>query len=159
MAEMKRSDKLERIVAAYSLFAAAIPDVPDEWAARLRTMAAGVAPTVARLSQPGSGARSSEIAAGLEQGLRETPDLIACVAPQWRLGVAEAFCHAIAATYPDLYATDRKRLERVVARGKIKSEAELYLIRHHADAAESDPNAREFAERLNGLLAAYELRA
>jgi hypothetical protein len=154
-----RSTKLDKLVAAYTRFGAGIAEVPDDWAQRLYRTASGLSEKVASLRTSGSGVTPSQLASGLEQGLRETPDIIACVGAEWRPLVSGAFRSAISAEYPEFYAKDQKKLERVVARGKIGSEAEFYLLRHHAETLEGDPEQEERLAATYALLEAYELRA
>jgi len=154
-----RSPKLDKIVAAYARFGAAIAGVPDEWAQRLYRTASDLPQKVASLRGKDSGVMPSQITSGLEQGLRETPDIIACVSSEWRPLVATAFRSAISAEYPEFYAKDRNTLERVLSRGKIRSEAEFYLLRHHAETLEGDPEQTERLAATYALLETYEMRA
>lgn len=156
--EPTKRTKLQKLVAAYERFGAEIAGVPDAWAERLHIVSSGVAGFASdnlsrRDTKPG------ELAAGLEQGLRETPDLSAAVAPEYRPKVAAAFYRAVTAEYPDFFNKDAKRLDKVLARGRIRTEPEFYLVRHFLDTLEGVPQATSTVQQLYELLGAYEARA
>lgn len=150
--------KLEKIVACYARIAVEIADVPDAWVRKLHRSSSGVAAAVERASTTQGAPKLGEIALGLEQGLRELPDMFGIVSPQWRPAVARAFRDAIAAEYPEFFERDAKRLEAILARGKIRNEREFQLIRHRVEALEGDPGAAETLEALYEMLGAFENR-
>jgi hypothetical protein len=153
---MTRTDKL---LAAYERFGAAISAVPDERAQSLHRTSAGVREFVADTLARHPEATSSQIGAGLEQGLRETPQLIQGISPEWRAVVSRAFQEALAQEYPAFIALEEERLNKVLARGKIRTEAEFYRIRHEIDVLEGDPSKHRRLEGLYALVNAYEARA
>jgi len=153
-----RRTKLQKLMAIYERFGADIAEVPDQWAQQLHRMASGVTRSVPALLSKDGAPKPSELASGLEQGLRETPDIIATVSAQWRPAVAHAFRNAVSAEYPEFFERDSQRLEKVLARGQIKTESEFYLARHFVDTLEGDPNAAARLQQLYAMLDAYELR-
>ena len=87
------------------------------------------------------------------------PNLISEVDVQWRWAVSRALHEALAAEYPKFLALDAKRLERILARGKIRTETEFYLVRHQIDVLEGEPELGEELRKLCALVDAYEANA
>jgi hypothetical protein len=104
-------------------------------------------------------ATSSQVGAGLEQGLRETPQLIQAIAPEWRAFVSRAFHDALTQEYPRFIVLEEERLKKILARGKIRSEAEFYCIRHEIDVLEGEPTRGSELENIYALVDAFETRA
>jgi len=134
--ESRKQSKLDRLIAVYERFAQDIQSVPDPWAIKLAKQSSIVRLKVQETLGKELGATRSQFAAGLEQGLRDTPDFIALVAPEWRSQVAKALNQAIEEEYPQFVARDTQRLEKIRLRGKIRTESEYYLIRHQIDVLE-----------------------
>ena len=151
--------KLDKLLAAYERFGAAIANVPDEQARSLCRTSAGVREFVADASARHPEPTASQLSAGLEQGLRETPELIQGVAAEWRGAVSRAFHEALSQDYPAFMALEEERLNKVLARGKIRSEAEFYRVRHEIDVLEGEPSRNSKLVRLYELANAYEARA
>ncbi len=151
--------KTERIFAAYERFGAAIASIPDTHAQTLYRTSAGARAFVSEVRARDPKITRSQAGAGLEQGLREAPLLIQAVAPEWRTAVARAFYEALAHDYPDFLAQEAERLQKVLARGKIRSEAEYYRIRHEIDIVEGEPSRKGELQDLYGLIDAFEARA
>jgi hypothetical protein len=150
--------KTEKLFAAYARFAQAIPGIPDEKAWELCQVAAGVPAFVAEVRSRDPKPTNSQITAGLEQGLREMPGLIGGVDIQWRGAVSKALHDAITAEYPEFLHLETARLEKVMARGKIRTEAEFYLVRHRIDVLEGEPELPEQLRGLYALVEAFEAR-
>ena len=151
--------KTEKILIAYERFGTAIASIPDDRAQVLYRTSAGAREFVASVRAREPKIRMSQASAGLEQGLRETPELIQDVSPEWRAKVAQAFHEALMSSYPEFIALESARLHKVLARGKIRSEAEFYRVRHEIDVTEGDPNRQEELRKLYALVDAYEARA
>jgi len=151
--------KPEKLVAAYARFARAVSNIPDEKAWELCRVAAGVPAFVTEARTRDPKPTGSQIAAGLEQGWREMLDLVGEVDIQWRGAVSNALHDAIAAEYPEFLQLETARLEKIMARGKIRTEAEFYLVRHNIDVLEGEPELPEELRRLYALVEAYEARA
>ena len=128
--------KLEKLIAVYEHFGQEIEAIPDPWASKLAKQSNAVRASVERTLGKEPGATKSQFAAGLEQGLRDTPDFIALVSPDWRAHVAKALNGAVLTAYPEFLAKDAERLEKIRSRGKIRTESEYYLIRHKIDVLE-----------------------
>ena len=128
--------KLEKLIAVYEHFAQEIETIPDPWASKLAKQSNSVRAAVERALGKEPGATRSQFAAGLEQGLRDTPDFIAMISPEWRAQVAKALNHAVKTAYPEFIAKDAERLKKIQARGRIRTESEYYLIRHKIDVLE-----------------------
>ena len=86
------------------------------------------------------------------------PDLIGEVDIQWRAAVSKALHDAVAAEYPEFLHLEAVRLEKVLARGKIRTEAEFYLVRHRIDVLEGEPELPEALRTLYALVEAFEAR-
>ncbi|GAB1406121.1 hypothetical protein MASR1M8_00400 [Thermomonas brevis] len=134
--ESGNRSKLEKLIAVYEHFGQEIQAIPDPWASKLAKQSNAVRATVERTLGKEPGATKSQFAAGLEQGLRDTPDFIAMVSPEWRAHVAKALNSAVMTAYPEFLAKDAERLEKIRTRGKIKTESEYYLVRHKIDVLE-----------------------
>ena len=134
--ESGKRNKLEKLIAVYEHFGQEIEAVPDPWASKLARQSNAVRATVERTLGKEPGATRSQFAAGLEQGLRDTPDFIAMISPEWRAQVAKALNRAVQTAYPEFIAKDAERLEKVRARGRIRTDSEYYLIRHQIDVLE-----------------------
>jgi hypothetical protein len=151
--------KTEKILAAYERFGAAIAGIPDTHAQSLHRILAGAREFVEEVRARDPRITTSQASAGLEQGLRETPELIQAIAPQWRVVVAKAFYDALAHDYPQFLALESERLKKVLARGKIRSEAEYHRVRHEIDLVEGDPSRHGELNDLYGLIDAFDARA
>ena len=134
--ESVKPNRLEKLIAVYEHFGRAIEAVPDPWASKLANQSNAVRATVERTIGKEPGATRSQFAAGLEQGLRDTLDFIAMISPEWRVQVAKALNHAVQTAYPEFIAKDAERLEKVRARGGIRTDSEYYLVRHQIDVLE-----------------------
>jgi len=119
-------------------------------------VADGVPAFVAEVNTQGVKQTSSQIVAGLEQGLREMPALIDEVDVHWRAAVSKALHDAVAAEYPEFLHIEAARLEKVVLRGKVRTKAELHLVRHRIDVLESEPELPAELRRLYALVEAYQ---
>ena len=150
--------KVEKLCAAYESFGRAIASVPDEQARALTRVSEGVREFVAGALQRVPRPTPSQVATGLEQGWRETPELIRGVAQQWRPEVARAWEDANQANYPEFLAKEKLRLQNVLARGKIKTESEFYRVRHEIDVLEAAANRKDELQCLYSLVDAYERR-
>jgi hypothetical protein len=151
--------KTEKILAAYERFGAAIASIPDTHAQRLHRTSAGVRDFVAQACAREPKVTPSQACAGLEQGLRETPELIQAVAPEWRGAVGKAFYDALSHDYPEFLILEAERLKKVLLRGKIRSEAEYHRVRHEIDVVEGDPSRQGELKELHDLIDAFDTRA
>jgi hypothetical protein len=150
--------KSEKLFAAYARFAQTIVGIPDEKTWELCQVAAGVPAFVAEVRSRDPRPTSSQIIAGLEQGLREMPGLIGGVDSQWRGAVSKALHDALTAEYPEFLQLETARLEKVMARGKIRTEAEFSLVRHRIDVLEGEPELAAELKSLYALVEAFEAR-
>jgi len=151
------ASKSEKLLAAYARFAQAISAIPDEKAWELALVATGVPTFVAEARPQGAKPTSSQVVSGLEQGLRDMPHLVGEVDSQWRGAVSKALHDAVAAEYPEFLRLETARLGKVVARGKIRTEAEFHLVRHRIDVLESEPELPEVLSTLYALVEAFEI--
>jgi hypothetical protein len=148
--------KIQQILAVYERFSQSIAAIPDLKAQELYRVAAGVPQFVANFRSVQPEADSSEIESGLEQGLHELPILVNEVEDQWRWAVSNALHDAIACEYPDFLEKDTARISKILARGKISSEDEFYLIRYRIDVLEAQPELAQELQQLYALINGYE---
>ena len=144
--ESRKRSKLEKLIAVYEHFGQKIEAIPDPWASKLAKQSNAVRETVEKTLGKEPGATKSQFAAGLEQGLRDTPDFIAMISPEWRAQVAKALNSAVMIAYPEFLAKDAERLEKIRNRGKIRTESEYYLIRHKIDVLEGSGDTELLTE-------------
>lgn len=141
----------------YECFGQEIASIPDSWASDLAKRSSGIRVSSISVLSKEQGLSKTQLAAGLEQGLRDFPDVFVLVAPEWRGQVAKAFNAAIQSEYPEFLARDAERLEKVRSRGKIRTEAEYYLIRHQIDVLEGG-SSDVLLQELYSLADAYEAK-
>ena len=150
--------KLEKLLAVWAMFADQTRGTADPEVQELHRVAAGVPQFVeaARLRVPKP--TNSQIASGLEQALREIADLggvkVQSRAPVWR-----AIQQALSAEYPEFLSFDAERLAKVMKCGRIRTDAEFYLVRHRIDVVEGERKHEEELEKLYALVGDYETRA
>lgn len=152
------STKSQKILAAYQAFAQRIASIPDPKAQELFHVASGVARFVAGVQATKPHLTPSQIASGLEQGLRELPELIGAVDIHWRWALARALHDAIAAEYPDALLVDAQQLRTIVARGEILTKSEFHLVRYRIDVLEAMPELDPELTFLHALASDYEAR-
>jgi hypothetical protein len=148
-----RSDKLGKLVAVFDQFHDDIARLDDPMAQRLVTNWAG---SRHQYEQPTLAPRSA-LAAGMEQGLRETPMLIQSMQSEARKQAVQALSAATAVHYPEFLAKEADCLSKIKTRGSIRGEAEFHLVRHRIDVLEGEPGQEqelyllyELAERFEG---------
>jgi hypothetical protein len=151
--------KAQKILAAYERFAQEIVAIPDPKAQELYRIAVSVPQFITDMRSKQPHINSSQIASGLEQGLRELPGLVGMVDAQWRWAVARALHDAISSEYPESLKADVDRLKKILVRGKIRTEREFYLVRHQIDVLEGQPELAEDLKCLYSLADEYEARA
>jgi hypothetical protein len=127
--------KLERLVASFDCFYGQLADVPEAAFAELRDSWQTYKETVVGRNVPG--VRRSQLAAGLEQGLRELPLLLDSMTPETRKRAAVAYASAIKKEHPEFFQDIRDRFDKIVARGRIRGEAEFHLVRSEIDFLEA----------------------
>lgn len=102
-------------------------------------------------------ATRSQIAAGLRQGLRETPRILDSMPGPARKAAMRALAAAFQTECPDFLLQDKDRMVKIRTRKSIRTEAEFYLVRHQIDLLEETEKSTELAE-LYALLDQYEAR-
>ena len=151
---LARTDKLAKLVAVFDEFHEAIARLEDPMAKRLVENWAGIRH---QYVEP-SGTTRSAFASGMEQGLRETPILLRSMQPEARKCAVQALAAATSVHYPDFLHKDAERLAKIKARGSIRSENEVYLVRHHVDLLEGEPGQEEELRLLYELVDRFEAR-
>lgn len=85
----------------------------------------------------------SQIAAGLEQGLRDLSMVVAGQPEEVRSAAISAYRDAIQIEYPDFIEKNKQRLAKVLKRGSVRSESEWYLLQHRVDEIEGTTEHEE----------------
>jgi len=83
-----------------------------------------------------AGVRKSQIASGLEQGLRELPMLLRVVESGKRAQVSQHLHSSVARNFPEFFRQDASLLAAIIARSKIRNAREYYAVRHRIDELE-----------------------
>lgn len=97
----------------------------------------------------------SQIAAGLEQSLRDFSTIVASQPKETRVAAASAFRDAVLSEYPEFFEHDRLRLKKVLERGRIRTEGEYYIVQHRLDEIEGEPALQDEVETLWSLMDNY----
>lgn len=102
-------------------------------------------------------APKSVIATGLEQGVNELPLFFEEMEPSLRETVFQTYYSALDEIVPDYQEKLSNRVQRILKRGKIKSESEFYLLRSRLDQIEGSGVKEEFL--VSAILGQYEAEA
>jgi len=149
-----RNDKLTKLVAVFDQFYRDIAQLDDPVAQRLVENWATIRN---RYLEPASLCRSA-LAAGMEQGLRDTPEFFLSMSSAARKRASLALSAATASHYPDSLRKDAERLVKIKDRGSIRGENEFYLVRHRVDVLEGEPSLTDELHLLNRLIDKFESR-
>ena len=97
----------------------------------------------------------SQIAAGMEQGLRDLSMMLPAQDPKIRSAAMSAFRDALDSEYPEFLERDKQRLAKVLARGQVRTESEWYLLQSRLDEIEGDPEFEQETTKLWELIDNY----
>ena len=97
----------------------------------------------------------SQIAAGLEQGIRDLSMMLPAQDPEIRSAAMSAFRDAMKSEYPEFLERDKQRLDKVLGRGHIRTENEYYLLQSRLDGIEGDPEFEDETKRLWDMMDNY----
>lgn len=103
-----------------------------------------------------SGVTQSQIASGMEQGLRELPMLFHEVGGEHRSRLLHVLHTAITKNFPDFFKKNAALLASVVERNKIRNAREYYSVRHRIDELEGDESNIGERKRLYKLVDQFE---
>lgn len=140
-----RRSKYDQLCAVFELFHSELGKLPDDLAVRLcknwheakRFYADALASRKAT---------RSKLASGLEQGLREMPQILSTLPAISRQAALKALAGALQVEYPGFLQQDQERLAKIRGRKVIRSESEYYLVRHNIDLLEGSNTSAELAE-------------
>lgn len=148
--------KYDKLFNVFEQFYASFPELPDRRLSDLRdSWSLAKAQYEEFLS---AGESKSRIAAGLEQGLRELPLLLADVEAKNRSQAIAALRTAVLTFYPQFAVKEAKRLEEILTTGKIRGENQYYLVRHRIDQLEGSGNSEPETSKLYRLIDDFEAR-
>lgn len=152
--------KFENFVAAYSQLVAEFQNAGDPTLSAIaESWASSLSQLRVALSQSPPPVKPSVLFAGLEQALLETPTLVSDL-PEKPRRLALAALHRITNSHlPGLFEKQRKVIDEVIVRGKIKTEKEWCLLRHCVDEIESENSQSSELSRLYRMIEEYESAA
>ncbi|MDP2595470.1 hypothetical protein [Alteromonas stellipolaris] len=102
-------------------------------------------------------APKSVIATGLEQGVNELPMFFEEMKPSLREAAFQTYYSTLNEIVPNYQEKLSSRVQRIIKRGKIKSESEFYLLRNRLDQIEGSGVKDEFL--ISAILGQYEAEA
>jgi hypothetical protein len=103
-----------------------------------------------------SGATKSQIASGMEQGLRELPMLFREAADKQSSQLLNILHIAVVKNFPEFFRKDALLLASIVERGKIRNAREYYLVRHRIDELEGEASSPGECQLLYKLVEQFE---
>lgn len=148
--------KIEKLYRAHSLFSELIAAIPDDRAKELASI--DVREFVAKTLEQHPELKPSNVAAGLEQSWRETPRLIRRISIKWRPLVSKAWNDATLSAYPEFLAREKIQLQKVIERGRIRTEAEFHRVSHEIDVLEGEDAPLAQMQLLYSLIDAFQAK-
>jgi hypothetical protein len=103
-----------------------------------------------------AGVRKSQIASGLEQGLRELPMLLREVENGKRAQVSKILHSSVARNFPEFFRQDASLLAAIIERSKIRNAREYYAVRHRIDELEGDTGTLDECNLLYKLVDQFD---
>jgi hypothetical protein len=103
-----------------------------------------------------SGVRKSQIASGMEQGLREMPTVLSAFENGKRAQVLVILHNFLVMTFPEFFEQDAQLLAVIIERSKIRSVREYYPVRHRIDELEGETSALDERGLLHKLVDEFE---
>jgi hypothetical protein len=146
--------KYEKLFAVYEEYTQAIAGLNDPMAAMLCASWETTKRTYERALA--SGSRKSQLAAGMEQGLRELPMALRAEGGGRHADILAQLHGAITTHFPEFFKEDAALLAAVVDRAKIRNGKEYYLVRHRIDELEGDAGAAAERDLLYRLVDRFE---
>jgi hypothetical protein len=148
--------RIEKLCVAYEQFGRALMEMPGDVPEAMVAMCTEIRGFVDAARERTPKPTPSQIAAGLEQGWREMLEFMSDVPRERRSAVATAWLAACEQAYPEFLAVEERRLARVLERGKIRTEAEFYRVRHEVDVLEGQPGKQSELHKFYALIDAFE---
>jgi hypothetical protein len=146
--------KYEKLFAVYEDFTTAIANVHDPFVSSLCSSWTSSKSAYEKAIE--AGVRKSQIASGLEQGLRELPMLLREVENGKRAQVLRILHSSVAKNFPEFFRQDASLLAAVVARSKIRNAHEYYVVRHRIDELEGNAGALDECNLLHKLVDQFD---
>lgn len=104
------------------------------------------------------GVTKSKLATGLEQALREVPEIFSNLNPAVRLSALNAWNASIQKEFPEFAEKSKETIAKILIRGHIRNESEYYLIRSEVDALEGTDNQHKLLMQYYGLIEKFIVR-
>jgi len=111
------------------------------------------------LNAPNNKIKPSQIASGLEQGLRETHLILSELDSENRDSAIKTFYAVVGKHLPSFFQKSKIHLQRILDTGRIKNENEWHLVRYRIDEIEGNPNSATELSALYELLDRFEASA
>ncbi|MBE9609109.1 hypothetical protein [Chitinilyticum piscinae] len=153
----RKRTRFDTLLATFDAFYLALAALPDE---RIREEARRYGQTKQQTEQWLSEKKVTrgQLAEGWLQGLREIPEGFGGYPCAIRPQVIAAYYAALEQEYPQFLEQEAAKLQKVLNRGKIRTEREYYLIRNLVDQLEGKPEHKERLCRYYTLLEHFESR-
>jgi len=150
---MVTKTKYEKLFAVYDEYTRAIAGLDDPMAS---VLCAAWETTKRSYEQAlASGGKKSQLASGMEQGLRELPMALRAEGGK-HAAILDMLHRAITTHFPEFFKQDAALLAAIVDRSKIRNAKEYYLVRHRIDELEGDASAVDECNRLYELIDRFE---
>ena len=149
--------KYDKLFNVFEQFHASIPELSDRRLSELRD--AWILAKTKYEEFLSAGESKSRLAAGLEQGLREMPLLLADLETKSRSQAVAALRSAVLRFYPEFAVKETERLEEILNAGKIRGESQFYLVRHRIDELEGSSDSGTLLSELYRLVDEFEARS
>lgn len=147
--------RYDKLVAVYEDLAAAISEVHDPLIVSFFSSWKSMRKAYEQALE--SGISKSQIASGMEQGLRELPMVFGGVDGDQRAQLLNSLHKAVVTNFPEFFKQDASLLASILKRSKIRNAREYYLVRHRIDELEGRAGNLDERELLYKLVDQFEL--
>ena len=146
--------KYEKLFAVYEDLTTAIADIQEPVVSSLCSSWQASKSAYEQALKAGIG--KSQIASGLEQGLRELPMLLREVENGKRAQVSTILHSSVARNFPEFFRQDASLLAAIIERSKIRNAREYYAVRHRIDELEGDTDTFDECNLLYKLVDQFD---
>jgi hypothetical protein len=152
----KKRTKYDKLTAVNSKLSEYFGSIEHRSAQQLALIFGNSGPdTYAKIKEKDPSVTRSDIAAGLEQGLRDLESIVSGQPEEVRANLVAAFTRAVKEEYPEFFKKDIGRLAKILERGRIQSSSEWYLLRDRIDQIEGTEEHDEELRLLYRLVDDY----
>lgn len=150
--------KYDKLFAVFEALTKQLQLIPDE---KLQVYVGFLIQMPEQLNQilaSNKGVTKSKLATGLEQALREAPETFSNLNPTVRLSALKALNASIQKEFPEFSEKSKGKIEKILNRGRIRNEAEYFLIRSEVDSLEGFDNQHKLLMQYYDLIDKFEAR-